>query len=173
MRARGSCPGARALIARAEDVGTAVGIACGHAPARDLKGELWRYYGALPVGATASMQRDIIAGRPSELDAWNGAVSERPFVLLTQPSLFDVTRAPAGKHTAWAYCHVPHASDADMLPRIEAQIERESHAFFVTARLYDDGLIDPRDTRTVLGIALSAAHSAPVGGRRGFGVFRM
>jgi acyl-CoA carboxylase subunit beta len=56
---------------------------------------------------------------------------------------------------------------------IEAQIERESHAFFVTARLYDDGLIDPRDTRTVLGIALSAAHSAPVQGRRGFGVFRM
>jgi acetyl-CoA carboxylase carboxyltransferase component len=56
---------------------------------------------------------------------------------------------------------------------IEAQIERESHAFFVTARLYDDGLIDPRDTRTVLGIALSAACSAPVEGRRGFGVFRM
>jgi len=56
---------------------------------------------------------------------------------------------------------------------IEAQIERESHAFFVTARLYDDGLIDPRDTRTVLGIALSAAHSAPVEGRRGYGVFRM
>jgi acetyl-CoA carboxylase carboxyltransferase component len=44
---------------------------------------------------------------------------------------------------------------------IEAQIERESHAFFVTARLYDDGIIDPRDTRTVLGIALSAAHSGP------------
>ena len=56
---------------------------------------------------------------------------------------------------------------------IEAQIERESHAFFVTARLYDDGLIDPRDTRTMLGIALSAACSAPVEGRRGFGVFRM
>ena len=56
---------------------------------------------------------------------------------------------------------------------IEAQIERESHAFFVTARLYDDGLLDPRDTRTMLGIALSAACSAPVEGRRGFGVFRM
>ncbi len=56
---------------------------------------------------------------------------------------------------------------------IEAQIERESHAFFVTARLYDDGLIDPRDTRTAAGIALSAACSAPVEGRRGFGVFRM
>ncbi|HLJ08906.1 MAG TPA: carboxyl transferase domain-containing protein [Acidimicrobiia bacterium] len=56
---------------------------------------------------------------------------------------------------------------------IEAQIEAESHAFFVTARLYDDGVIDPRDTRTVLGLTLSAVHSAPVKGRRGFGVFRM
>jgi acetyl-CoA carboxylase carboxyltransferase component len=56
---------------------------------------------------------------------------------------------------------------------IEEQIERESHAFFVTGRVYDDGIIDPRDTRTALGIALSAVHSAPVRGRRGFGVFRM
>jgi len=56
---------------------------------------------------------------------------------------------------------------------IEAQIEAESHSFFVTARLYDDGIIDPRDTRTVLGLALSAVHNAPVAGRRGFGVFRM
>ena len=69
----------------------------------------------------------------------------------------------------------PFDGEADELRRqaIEAQIEKESHAFFVTARLYDDGLIDPRDTRTVLGIALSAAHSAPVTGRRGYGVFRM
>jgi acyl-CoA carboxylase subunit beta len=56
---------------------------------------------------------------------------------------------------------------------IEAQIEAESHAFFVTARLYDDGIIDPRDTRTVLGLTLSAVHSGPIAGRRGFGVFRM
>src|ERR1700730_16214453 len=56
---------------------------------------------------------------------------------------------------------------------IEAQIEAESHSFFVTARLYDDGIIDPRDTRTVLGMSLSAVHSGPVAGRRGFGVFRM
>ncbi|MBC3189933.1 acyl-CoA carboxylase subunit beta [Pseudonocardia sp. C8] len=56
---------------------------------------------------------------------------------------------------------------------IEAQIDEESHSFFVTARLYDDGLIDPRDTRTVLGIALSTAHSNTVAGRRGYGVFRM
>ncbi|MPZ62517.1 MAG: acyl-CoA carboxylase subunit beta [Propionibacteriales bacterium] len=65
--------------------------------------------------------------------------------------------------------------DADEQRRrsIEEQINQESHAFFVTARLYDDGVIDPRDTRTVLGMALSAAHSQTVEGRRGFGVFRM
>jgi acetyl-CoA carboxylase carboxyltransferase component len=56
---------------------------------------------------------------------------------------------------------------------VEEQIEQESHAFFVTARLYDDGVIDPRATRHVLGMAFSAAHSALVAGRRGFGVFRM
>jgi acetyl-CoA carboxylase carboxyltransferase component len=65
------------------------------------------------------------------------------------------------------------AADDARRRAVEEQIEAESHAFFVTARLYDDGLVDPRDTRTALGIALSAAHSAPVEGRRGFGVFRM
>ena len=64
-------------------------------------------------------------------------------------------------------------ADEQRRTQIEAQIESESHAFFVSARLYDDGVIDPRDTRSVLGIALSAAHSGPVEGRRGFGVFRM
>jgi acetyl-CoA carboxylase carboxyltransferase component len=56
---------------------------------------------------------------------------------------------------------------------IEAQIDSEAHAFAVSGRVHDDGVIDPRDTRSALGIALSAAHSAPVAGRRGFGVFRM
>jgi acetyl-CoA carboxylase carboxyltransferase component len=65
------------------------------------------------------------------------------------------------------------AADDARRRAIEEQIDAESHSFFVTARLYDDGLLDPRDTRTALGIALSAAHSAPVEGRRGFGVFRM
>ena len=69
----------------------------------------------------------------------------------------------------------PFDEDADAAQRtvVEAQIERESHAFFNSARLYDDGIIDPRDTRTVLGIALSAVHSNVVEGRRGYGVFRM
>jgi acetyl-CoA carboxylase carboxyltransferase component len=64
-------------------------------------------------------------------------------------------------------------SDRMRTAAIEAQIDAESHAFAVTARLYDDGIIDPRDTRTALGMALSAAHSNTVAGRRGFGVFRM
>ncbi|HEY9414929.1 MAG TPA: carboxyl transferase domain-containing protein [Pseudonocardia sp.] len=64
-------------------------------------------------------------------------------------------------------------ADAKRRATIEAQIENESHAFYVTARLYDDGIIDPRDTRTALGMSLSAVHSNTVAGRRGFGVFRM
>jgi phytoene dehydrogenase-like protein len=52
-----------------------------------------------------------------------------PFVLLAQPSLFDSTRAPAGKHTVWAYCHVPHGSTVDMVERIENQIERFAPGF--------------------------------------------
>ncbi len=58
-----------------------------------------------------------------------GHHSERPFVLLAQPTLFDPTRAPEGRHTAWAYCHVPNGSDFDMLPRLEAQIERFAPGF--------------------------------------------
>ena len=58
-----------------------------------------------------------------------GEHAERPFVLLAQPTLFDSTRAPAGKHTAWAYCHVPHGSTVDMTERIEAQIERFAPGF--------------------------------------------
>ncbi|HVL82745.1 MAG TPA: carboxyl transferase domain-containing protein [Pseudonocardia sp.] len=64
-------------------------------------------------------------------------------------------------------------ADRKRTAAIEAQIEAESHSFFVTARLYDDGVVDPRDTRTVLGMSLSAVHSNRVEGRRGFGVFRM
>jgi acetyl-CoA carboxylase carboxyltransferase component len=64
-------------------------------------------------------------------------------------------------------------ADTAQREQIEAQIERESRAMFMSGKLYDDGIIDPRDTRTVLGLALSAVHSNVVEGRRGFGVFRM
>ena len=79
----------------------------------------------------------------SERDAWEGRVPERPFVLVTQPTLFDPSRAPAGRHTAWAYCHVPHGSDADMLPRIEAQIERFAPGF--RDRILGRSAIGPAD----------------------------
>ncbi|MDQ2748739.1 MAG: acyl-CoA carboxylase subunit beta [Actinomycetota bacterium] len=65
------------------------------------------------------------------------------------------------------------AADARMREYVEAQIEAESLAMFLSGRLYDDGIIDPRDTRTVLGIALSAVHTAPVNGTTGYGVFRL
>jgi phytoene dehydrogenase-like protein len=65
----------------------------------------------------------------SEWDAWRGRPAEQPFVLIAQTSLFDLTRAPAGKHTAWAYCHVPNGSTEDMTERIEAQVERFAPGF--------------------------------------------
>jgi phytoene dehydrogenase-like protein len=58
--------------------------------------------------------------------AWS---SERPFVLFAQPSLFDPSRAPEGKHTAWAYCHVPNGYRGDMTPAIENQVERFAPGF--------------------------------------------
>jgi acyl-CoA carboxylase subunit beta len=70
----------------------------------------------------------------------------------------------------------PYDEDADAAMRaaVEGQIEAESLPMFLSGRLYDDGVIDPRDTRTVLGLCLSAVHSAPVEGvHGGFGVFRM
>jgi phytoene dehydrogenase-like protein len=59
----------------------------------------------------------------------SGGHPDRPFVLLAQPTLFDPSRAPAGRHIAWGYCHVPCGSTTDMLPRIEAQIERFAPGF--------------------------------------------
>ncbi|GLU47844.1 acyl-CoA carboxylase subunit beta [Nocardiopsis ansamitocini] len=69
----------------------------------------------------------------------------------------------------------PYDDDADAAMRamVEAQVESESLPAFLSGRLYDDGVIDPRDTRTVLGLCLSAVHNAPVRGADGFGVFRM
>ena len=69
---------------------------------------------------------EIAAG---EKAVWEGIHPERPFVLLAQQSLFDPSRAPAGKHTGWAYCHVPNGSAVDMTERIEAQVERFAPGF--------------------------------------------
>jgi phytoene dehydrogenase-like protein len=65
----------------------------------------------------------------SEQQTWNGHYPENPFVLLAQQSLFDATRAPQGKHTAWAYCHVPNGSMVDMTAAIEQQVERFAPGF--------------------------------------------
>ena len=65
----------------------------------------------------------------SEAAPGRGEIAERPYVLLAQQSLFDATRAPAGQHAAWAYCHVPNGSTVDMTARIERQVERFAPGF--------------------------------------------
>ena len=65
----------------------------------------------------------------AEARVWRGQHPERPFVLVAQNSLFDSTRAPAGQHVVWAYCHVPNGSTIDVSPSIEAQIERFAPGF--------------------------------------------
>jgi phytoene dehydrogenase-like protein len=65
----------------------------------------------------------------AEAATWRGEHPELPFVLVAQQSLFDPARAPEGKHTAWAYCHVPHGSAEDVTGRLEAQIERFAPGF--------------------------------------------
>ncbi len=65
----------------------------------------------------------------AESAPWRGEAAGRPFVLVTQPSLFDAMRAPAGRHTAWAYCHVPNGWEGSALEAIEAQVERFAPGF--------------------------------------------
>ena len=79
--------------------------------------------GTVHVGGTLA---EVAA---AEDEVARGRHPERPFVLVTQPSLFDPTRAPAGRHTAWAYCHVPNGSGVDMTERIEAQLKRFAPGF--------------------------------------------
>jgi phytoene dehydrogenase-like protein len=84
----------------------------------------------------------------SEWGACSGRPGGRPFVLLAQTSLFDETRAPEGKHTAWAYCHVPNGSGLEMTERIEAQVERFAPGFRQTIL-----------ARSALGPAALEAHN--------------
>jgi phytoene dehydrogenase-like protein len=65
----------------------------------------------------------------AESSVWQGKNPEKPVVILAQPSLFDITRTPNNKHTAWAYCHVPNGSTFDMSQRIENQVERFAPGF--------------------------------------------
>jgi phytoene dehydrogenase-like protein len=79
--------------------------------------------GTVHIGGTLEEIAD------SERRPWRGEVSSRPYILFTQPSLFDPTRAPAGKHTAWAYCHVPNGYSGSMAEIIENQVERFAPGF--------------------------------------------
>jgi phytoene dehydrogenase-like protein len=83
-----------------------------------------------------------------------GHVADRPFVLLAQPSLFDSSRAPAGKHTAWAYCHVPHGSKVNMLEKLEDQIERFAPGFrecILARRVFSPADLESMDANLVGG----------------------
>lgn len=84
---------------------------------------LCKLAGTVHVGGTFD---DVAA---AEQAPWDGQVAEHPFLLVAQQSLFDSRRAPAGKHTGWAYCHVPHGCEVDMTERIEAQLERFAPGF--------------------------------------------
>ena len=88
----------------------------------------WRAAECLQAG-TVHLGGTLDEIAASERAVWRGEHPERPYVLFVQQTLFDPTRAPAGKHTAWAYCHVPHGSTEDMTGRIEAQIERFAPGF--------------------------------------------
>jgi phytoene dehydrogenase-like protein len=79
--------------------------------------------GTVHVGGTLSQVAS------AERSVSRGIAPEQPYVLLAQQSLFDATRAPEGKHTAWAYCHVPNGCEVDMTARIEAQMERFAPGF--------------------------------------------
>ncbi len=88
----------------------------------------WRAPEAARAG-TVHLGGSLAEIAAAERAPWSGQHAERPFVLLAQQSLFDESRAPAGKHTLWAYCHVPNGSTFDMRERVEAQIERFAPGF--------------------------------------------
>jgi phytoene dehydrogenase-like protein len=82
-----------------------------------------RRAGTVHLGGTSA---EIVA---AEREVGEGRHPERPFVLLTQPSICDPSRAPNGGHTAWAYCHVPNGSTEDMTTQIGRQVERFAPGF--------------------------------------------
>ena len=96
----------------------------------------WALDGPIPWQARECLRAGTVhvGGTLEEIEAserapWHNQHCDRPFVLLAQPTLFDSTRAPQGKHIAWGYCHVPNGSTEDMTDRIEKQIERFAPGF--------------------------------------------
>ncbi len=113
-----------------------------------------RRAGTVHVGGT---EAEIAA---SERTAWEGGIADRPFVLMSQPTIVDPSRAPAGKHIAWGYCHVPSGSTVDMLDRIERQIERFAPGF--RERVLTRAVTTPS--------AIEAGNANLIGGDIGAGV---
>ena len=88
----------------------------------------WRAKECLAAG-TVHLGGTLQEVTAAEREVWQGKHPEKPFVLVAQQSLFDPSRAPTGKQTLWAYCHVPNGSTVDMTERIENQIERFAPGF--------------------------------------------
>ena len=114
----------------------------------------WALDGPVPWRAAECKQAATVhlGGSLSEIEesesaVWEGKCSDRPFVLLAQPSLFDSSRAPEGKHTLWAYCHVPNGSTIDMTDRIENQIERFAPSF--RSRILARSALSPAQMETL------------------------
>jgi acyl-CoA carboxylase subunit beta len=125
------------------------------------------------IGASYGAGHYGMCGRayqPRFLFAWPSAKS----AVMGPAQLAGVLSIVARQSAAARGTPYDEEADASLRAMVEQQIESESLPMFLSGRLYDDGVIDPRDTRTVLGLCLSAVHSAPVeGARGGFGVFRM
>lgn len=88
----------------------------------------WKAKECLRAG-TVHLGGDFDEIASGEKAVWNNEHPQKPYVLIAQATLFDPTRAPEGKHTAWAYCHVPHGSTVDMTDAIERQVERFAPGF--------------------------------------------
>ena len=127
---------------------------------------------SLLIGASYGAGNYGMCGRaydPRFLFAWPSAKA----AVMGPAQLAGVLSIVARRSAAAAGREYDEDADQVMRAMVERQIESESLAMVLSGQLYDDGVIDPRDTRTVLGFCLSAVHSAPVAGTTGYGVFRM
>lgn len=114
----------------------------------------WALDGPVPWRASECTQAATVhlGGSLAEIEAsesavWEGKCTDRPYVLVAQPSLFDSSRTPEGKHTLWAYCHVPNGSTIDMTERIENQIERFAPGF--RSRILARSALSPAQMETL------------------------
>jgi acetyl-CoA carboxylase carboxyltransferase component len=126
----------------------------------------------LMIGASYGAGNYAMCGRsygPRFLFAWPNARSS----IMGPQQLAGVMSIISRQAADRAGREFDEATDEQRRAEIESQIESESHAFYNSGRLHDDGVIDPRDTRTVLGFALAICHQGPSEAPAGYGVFRM